>query len=127
MNVRTFFQTIQWGPTFQVGVLRAAIAALMWTVIIVAAGSTQNATFLAQLAAAFFGLLVALAIAIPAIGLARANIPLVGLLALPAWLIVIADPLVKIIHSVKPNLVPVEEFKLVNPPVLAVFDSPGGL
>jgi hypothetical protein len=47
----------------------------------------------------------------------------VGLLALPAWAAVVGFPIIKIIHEKYSNLIPVDEFKYLNPPVLAVFDK----
>lgn len=121
MGLKEFFQTIQWGATLQVAAIRIAVAAVLWTFFMFVMGSltpvelVPSALLWAALLSVFIG------IAIPAIGLAKANVPLVGLAALPAWLVVIADPLVKILHSKKPEWVPVEEFKFINPPVLTIF------
>lgn len=125
MGIREFFETINWKATLQVALIRVVIASLLWPVILLITGSGSHSGIFSG----FFGLavvwfvflLVAILVAIPAIGLARANVPIVGLAALPAWAVVIADPIVKLLHYRKPEWVPVEEFKLINPPVLAVF------
>ena len=124
MGINEFFQTIQWGATLQIAAIRIAIASMLWPLLFVILGNTTVAEFFPQVFSLLLMLTAFIAIAIPAIGLARANVPLVGLAALPAWLVVIADPLVKIIHSKKPEWVPVEEFKFINPPVLAIFTQP---
>ena len=121
MGIKNFFQTIQWQATLQIAAIRIAIASLLWPLIFVLLGNTTAAEYFPQVFSFLLLLTVFIAIAIPAIGLARADVPLVGLAALPAWLVVIADPLVKLIHVKRPDLVPVDEFKLINPPVLAVF------
>ena len=121
MGFKEFFQTIQWGATLQVALIRVAIASLLWPLIFVIFGSASVSEFFPQVFTFFLLLLTFLAVAIPAIGLARADVPFVGLAALPAWLVVIADPFVKLLHSKKPEWVPVAEFKFINPPVLAVF------
>ena len=124
MGIKEFFQTIQWVATLQVAAIRIAIASILWPLLFVILGSTKATEYFPLVFGLLLLLTVFIAIAIPAIGLARANVPFVGLAALPAWLVVIADPLVKIIHSYKPEWVPVEEFKLINPPVLAIFAQP---
>lgn len=121
MGVREFFQTIQWRETLQIALIRVALASILWPLVLVILGNERPSAFFGLAFQTFVLLVIFMAVAIPAIGLARANIPLVGLAALPAWLVVIADPIVKIIHSMKPNWVPVDTFKLINPPVLGVF------
>lgn len=121
MGIREFFQTILWGATLQVAAIRIALASILWSLISVILGNTTAAEFFPQVFMFLFLLTAFIAIAIPATGLARANVPFVGLAALPAWLVAVADPLVKLIHAKKPEFIPVDEFKLINPPVLAVF------
>lgn len=123
MNVREFFQTIQWGPTLQVAAVRIAIAAILWPVLmlIFGGGDGKAAAFFPMIFGLLFWLTAFVLVAIAAIGLARANVPWVGLAALPAWAIVIADPIVKLIHTKKPEWIPVDDFSWFNPPVLAVF------
>ncbi len=121
MGVREFFQTIQWGPTLQVAAIRIAIASILWPILIVIFGSGKAAEFFPMVFVLLFGLTACVLVAIPVIGLVRANVPWVGLAALPAWAIVIADPIVKLIHTKRPEWIPVDNFSWFNPPVLAVF------
>jgi cytochrome c-type biogenesis protein CcmH/NrfG len=121
MGVKEFFQTIQWRATLQVAGIRIAVAAIMWPLLFLVLGGTKAAEFVPQVFGFLLLLAVFIAVAIPAIGLARANVPFIGLAALPAWMVVVADPLVKLLHMKTPGLVPVEEFNWINPPVLAVF------
>lgn len=124
MDIKEFFRTIQWQATLQIAAIRIGVASIIWPLVffIFAGAKASEVIPLAFGSLVFF--FVCLAVAIPAVGLARANVPFIGLLALPAWLMVVADPLVKILHGAKPEWVPVEEFKLFNPPVLAVFGEP---
>jgi hypothetical protein len=124
MGLKEFFRTIQWRATLQVAAIRIVVAAVLWPLLMLATGSLPPADFIPMALSLMVGFSAFIAIAIPAIGLARANVPFVGFAALPAWLVVIADPLVKVLHSVKPEWVPVERFKFVNPPVLAIFGEP---
>ena len=124
MDIREFFRTIQWGATLQVAAIRVGVASIIWTLFMLVTGSVPAMELLPTVLKWILLLSVFIAIAIPAIGLAKANVPLVGIAALPAWLIVVADPLVKILHSMKPEWIPVDEFKLINPPVLALFGEP---
>lgn len=122
MGIAEFFRTINWIATLQVAFIRIGMASLLWIIIMLITGGIANAN-------AFFGVLItllvmltiAMAVAIPVIGLAKAGIPLVGLLALPAWLVVIGDPAVHMLWKIKPEWIPVDQFKLINPPVLAIF------
>lgn len=123
MGIKEFFQTIQWGPTLQIAAIRIVIASILWPLLFIILGDTKAVEFFSLVLGFLLVLAAFIAIAIPAIGLARANVPFVGLAALPAWMVVIADPFVKLIHSNKPEWVPVDEFNFINPPVLAVFGT----
>ena len=123
MGIKEFFQTIQWGATLQVAAIRIVIASILWPLLFFILGNTKVAEFFPLVFGFILVLAAFIAIAIPAIGLARANVPYIGLAALPAWMVVVADPFVKVLHAKRPDLVPVDEFKLINPPVLAIFQS----
>ena len=124
MGISEFFRTISWGATLTVAAIRIVLAALLWVVIMLLAGSIPNAsTFFAMYITLLLVITVAMAVALPAVGLARAGIPFVGLLALPAWLAVLADPIIHVVWKMKPELIPVDHFKLINPPVLALFNT----
>ena len=121
MDIKSFFRTIQWRATLQVAAIRIAIASILWSLFLVTVGNAKFSEFFPQIFTFLLLFSALVAIAIPAIGLARANIPYIGLAALPAWAIVVADPLVKVLHAKRPDLVPVDNFKYFNPPVLAIF------
>jgi ankyrin repeat protein len=123
MGIKEFFQTIQWGATLQVAAIRIVIASVIWPLLFVILGNTKAAEFFPLVFGFILVLGAFIAIAIPAIGLVQANVPYIGLAALPAWMVVVADPLVKLLHSKRPDMVPVDEFKWINPPVLAVFQT----
>lgn len=124
MGVSEFFRTIQWGPTLQVALMRVGIASLLLPIIMLFIGDipTTGKFFLAILGWLIF-LVAALVVALPVIAIARAGVPLIGLLALPAWVVVIANPFIWLLWKFKPELVPVGEFSLFSPPVLAIFDQ----
>jgi|GEM_PF-6113719 len=123
MSIRDFFQTIQWGPTLQIAAIRIGIASIVWSLFFLIFGNTTVAEFFPQLFTMFVLITVFVGIAIPASGLSRAGTPFVGLATFPAWLVVVADPFVKILHTKRPDLVPVESFNFFNPPVLGVFGA----
>ena len=124
MGIREFFQNISWRATLQTVLIRVLVASILWPIVIfVTGGIGSPGEFFAMTVTFFVILLVFLVVAIPVVGLSRAGVPYVGLLALPAWLVVIGDPVVWILHGTKPEWVPVDDFRLVNPPVLAVFKT----
>lgn len=122
MSVSNFFKELNWKATIQLAAIRILIASAIWTVLMQAGNPNFSIATVFQ---TFFGILalffVFVAIAIPAIGLATAGVPFVGLAALPAWLISIGDPIVKWLHKSKPQWVPVDNFGFFNPPVLTIF------
>lgn len=122
MGISEFFRTISWRATLQVAIIRIGVASLLWDFIMLITGKIPDANaFFGMFIALLIMLTIAMAVAIPVIGLARAGVPLIGVLALPAWFVVIGDPLVRILWGIKPEWVPVIKFKLINPPVLAIF------
>ena len=124
MGVSEFFRTLQWVPTLQVAVMRICMASLLWPIIMLLTSGLPNVkSFFGMIVVWFIVLTIAMLVAIPVIGLVRAGVPFIGLLSLPAWLVVVGDPLVHLIWRFKPEWVPVEQFKLINAPVLAVFGA----
>jgi len=122
MRVAEFFRTIQWRSTLQVALIRICAASFLWAFIILLISGHMSEAGRAMIV--FIPLLIiAMLVAIPVIGLARAGVPFIGLLSLPAWLVVIGDPLVYLLCKFKPEWVPVEDFKFINAPVLAVFGA----
>lgn len=125
MEAGEFFRTVLWRATLQVAAIRIAVASILWPLLLTVFGGAKFVEFLPQVLTFLILLSALVIVAIPAIALARSNVPYVGLAALPAWMIVIADPLVKMLHAKRPDLVPVESFKYFNPPVLAIFSDGG--
>jgi Tfp pilus assembly protein PilF len=123
VGIKEFFQTIVWGATLQIAATRIVIAAILWPILFIIFWDVKVAQFFELVFGYMLLFSIFIAIAIPAIGLSRANVPFIGLVAIPAWLVVVADPFVKLLHTIRPNLVPIDEFKLINPPVLAIFQT----
>lgn len=125
MGLRGFFQEIHWGATLRIAAIRIFVSALLWSMLMVISSSQgrEASAIFSMIFSFLVALIVFVLIAIPAVGLSRANIPWVGLIALPAWLIVISDPILKLIHTKRPEWIPVDDFRWFNPPVLAVLSG----
>ncbi len=110
---------IQWRATLQLNVMRALLGGLLVTIVALVTGSTSNesmGTIVAiPLVWAALYLVVLLPIALAAGQLGSMGVPFVGLFTIPALVFVVpGDPLVFLLHKIKPNLVPVQEIGFLN-------------
>jgi hypothetical protein len=117
------FNRIAWGRTLWLNLLRAFCAGIVWAIIVlvfgIQLGSGMSSVMLPLIApiAYIFFLIAYLAIAkipfIIPVGLLR-ELTILAYGLILGLAIAVGDPLVFIIHSIKPNLIPVEKFDFIN-------------
>jgi len=114
-SLKRDFKKIMWGPTAQLNGIRVAIAAIVWFIILLcAAEPVGDALFvLYVLPLAFF--LFFMPAGLVCGYLASLDIPLVGWgVFLTAFIVIVADPLVFILHKFYPKLIPVDKYSFIN-------------
>lgn len=122
------FKNILWKPTFQVNLTRAVVAGIVWTIIAYFMGMETPPGMPGKWLYMFIWpigyLLFFLPLGIVAGWLNRIGIPFVGLLTfIPAMMVIPADPIMFILHKVNPNLVPVDEYRFIEPSIsIWVYD-----
>lgn len=131
MSMSDFFRTIDWSGTVRVAALRALAVAVVLTILMIwkAINGDDDAYILLPVVGFFAILFIAapLSAIIGGVGRALDHIGLpfswvFGLLALPfAFMSIIGDPLVWLLHKIKPEWVGVERFRFINPSFLFVF------
>lgn len=119
MQAFEFLKKVDWPITFQILGIRIAVASVILTTIFFVFGNLKITELVQQLFASFVVFALFVGISFPALALNKAGVPFVGLLTYPAWLLCIGDPVVKILHTKRPDLIPLDEFKfLLNHPVI---------
>ncbi len=110
-------KAVQWKPTLQVHLVRSVGAGLVWMVfmLFIDRASPWWTMPLALPFVYFLGLPFYLMIAKVAAAFGDTGKAFAGFITLALALgIVVGDPLVYILHKQRPDLVPVERFRLVN-------------
>lgn len=109
------FSQIDWGATFKLAMIRLASASLIVMLASIVSGSTGALGI-----PVILGALVLIAL-VSSYVVKYTGLDFLGLLALPAFLVVIAgDPPLWIARKFKPDLLPVDEFGFLNRTVLFV-------
>ena len=121
MTASEFFRNMEWGSTLQVAIIRIGVASLIWALVMLIVGEIGVIELPIMVVSLIFGFFFFLVLAIVASGLTHAGVPYIGLLALPAYLIAVGDPVVRGLWMKWPKVVPVQNFKWFNPPFLGVF------
>jgi len=110
---------ILWGATLKVNLLRVCIAGMVWSIIAYAVGMETPAGMPGLWAYTFIwpiGYFIFLPIAIVAGLLNRMGVPFAGLLTfIPSVMVMPADPIMFFIHRANKNLVPVEDYRFIEP------------
>lgn len=108
------FGLIQWKETMQLNLIRAGFAGPVITMFMIFSGEAFS-TSLVYLLFPFMYLFGLVPLALLAQFLIKMNVPFVGIFALVLSLMVaVGDPLTKILHTNRPDLVPVQEFGWFN-------------
>ncbi len=110
------FRRIDWRSTIILNVLRSIAAGVVWTVVGFAITQGQTA-FFALMVVQFpmFYFVGLLPVGLFASWLSRVGVPFAGLVTLScALFIVVADPLMFILHHIRPNLVPVDKYRFFD-------------
>ena len=128
MSVAAFFHNLDLVGTIRVAVLRAIAGGLVWGGFSIWTADQQGHLTLGP--GGIAGLLIAMPVVLLLVflpltaifgALSRAGIPFTGLIAgIFALPFVIGDPLVWIVHKIKPALVGIDGFRLFNPAFIFV-------
>jgi len=110
------FKSVQWKETLLLNAVRSIVAGIVWGVLIFAQGQQSSADALRMpllFPIAYFAAL--LPIGLLSMFLSNIGIPWVGLVSgFVALTVVVADPLVFILHKIYPALAPVEKYGFFN-------------
>lgn len=121
MGAFDFIKNVDWPATFKILGIRLAVASVILTLLFFILGGMPVAEVIPSLFGYFVVIATFIAVSFPAYALSKAGVPYIGLLTYPAWLVCIGDPLVKFIHTKRPDLIPLEEFKFIgNMPMITL-------
>jgi hypothetical protein len=121
MSVSKFINDTDWKTTLQIAATRIVAAALILTVLSFSYGDSPFWKIVPELFNWLMWLSIFMAMAIPALAMFRSGTTWASWLSLPAWLVCVADPPLKILHTKRPDLFPVAEFKyFLNAPLLQI-------
>lgn len=110
-------KNIIWKSTFQVNLIRAGVAAIIWTAIAIFGGISDPWLCLIALPIGYF--LIFLPLGIMSIWLNQIGVPWVGLISVfTAILVIPADPIVFLIHKSKPHLLPIKDYNFIEPAIV---------
>lgn len=122
-SFRRDFKRIRWKETLQVNALRAFAAGIVWAFICLfimigdpktGTGLTYGQLFLLPIGTVAGYLAIYMPLGIFFSFLSSMGIPLVGFVAaLFALIVAVGDPVMFIIHKVKPGLVPVKDYSFI--------------
>lgn len=121
MSVSEYFKDTDWKTTMQIAATRIVVAAIILTVLSFNYGNTPLWKIVPELFKWLMWLSIFMGIAIPALAMFRSGTTWASWFSLPAWLVCVADPPLKILHTKRPDLFPVAEFKyFLNAPLLQI-------
>ncbi len=114
----SLFKSIIWPQTFQLNVLRAFVAGIVWVLIAaifkIPMNEDYNALYMI-IGMPFIYLFIFMPIGLLAAWLSGIGVPYVGLISFfPSMIIFPADPFMFIIHKISKSIVPVEEYKFIS-------------
>jgi len=117
------FKDILWKSTFQVNFIRALIAGVIWTIFLYITGMETPPgmpglwLYLFIWPIGFF--LFFLPLGLVSGWLSNIGIPYIGLITfIPALMIIPADPVMCIIHKIKPEIIPVDKYGFIEFPIV---------
>lgn len=111
---RKDFKNIIWKETLWLNFLRALFAGPVWMIFMLATGEPFSIAGLYLLFPLMY-FIAAIPLGLIASFLAGLGVPFAGLFAIMfSLLVVVGDPFVFIIKKIKPELIPVENFGLLN-------------
>ena len=109
------FKLIKWKETLWVNFLRSAFAGPIWMIFAAVVGEMPFSQALVYLLFPVLYLVGVLPIGLGASFLSSIGVPFVGWFALAMALLIIAgDPFVFVLHKIKPEIVPVKKFNIIN-------------
>ncbi|MHA1215623.1 MAG: tetratricopeptide repeat protein [Candidatus Hodarchaeales archaeon] len=110
-SFRRDWKSVVWGPTLLVNFFRSLAAGIVWFIFSILINSTNPNLLLFPIV--YF--LVLLPIGLIAGKLGETGVPFAGLFStFISLLVTVGDPLVYILYTIKPELIPVEKFGLFN-------------
>lgn len=116
---REILSRIVWKDTFILALMRIAAGSLVIVVVMALSNgglaSSQDGFTMGDIVAVPFAVGICLAIALAASYLGQLGVPWVGLGGLLALAVIVGDPIIWLLKQTNPELVPVEQFGIVNP------------
>ena len=115
-SFRQHMKYVMWNGTLWLNFLRAAIAGVVWfTFGIITGASVNQGALTILLGFSVMYLIILLPLGLVCSLLSDAGVPLTGLIAsICAVSVVVADPIVFILHKIKPEIVPVKDYGFIN-------------
>jgi len=110
-SFRRDLKSVVWGPTLLLNFFRSLAAGIAWFIFSILINSTSPSLLLFPIV--YF--IILLPTGLIAGKLSEAGVPFAGLFSMfISLLVIVGDPLVYILHKIKPELVPIEKFGFFN-------------